>query len=265
MTTTLSTRYAQAPVAIQTLFHAKSITEIHIGCSSTTVYRILDSAQPVYLKTHARSPHFSFAHEVSILHWLAEQLPVPRVQNYTTDVAYEYLLLSEVPGDNCVDAMARLDSNRLVELLAQGLRQIHQLDIAQCPFDERVEAKLERAKYRVYHALVNEDDFDDERRGMTAHEVYVALRDHQPTEDDFVFTHGDYCLPNILLQGECVSGFIDLDRAGISDRYNDLAIASRSIAYNLGPEYEQRFFLSYGVEHIDDEKIQYFRMMDELF
>ena len=158
MTTTLSTRYTQAPAAIQTLFYAKSITEIHIGCSSTTVYRILDGAQPLYLKIHPRSPHFSFAHE-----------------------------------------------------------------------------------------------------------VYVALRDHQPTEDDFVFTHGDYCLPNILLQGECVSGFIDLDRAGISDRYNDLAIASRSIAYNLGPEYEQRFFLSYGVEHIDDEKIQYFRMMDELF
>lgn len=206
-----------------------------------------------------------FAHEVSILHWLAEQLPVPHVQNYTTDMLYEYLVLSEVAGENGVDAMARLDRDRLVTLLAQGLRQIHQLNIAHCPFNERIEAKLARAQYRVHHALVDEDDFDDERRGMTAQAVYTALRDHQTAEDDLVFTHGDYCLPNILLQGERVSGFIDLDRAGISDRYNDLAIASRSIVYNLGPEYEQQFFRSYGIEHVDDEKIQYYRMMDELF
>lgn len=261
----LSAQYPYAPAAIQTLFHAKKITEIHIGCSSTTVYQILDDDYTLYLKIHPRSPHFSFLHEVSILHWLAEQLPVPRVQGYITDTEYEYLLLTEVPGDNCVDAMARLDNDQLVDLLALGLRQIHQINIARCPFDECIDAKLERARYRVQHALVDENDFDDERLGMTAREVYAALEECRPTEQDLVFTHGDYCLPNILLQGERISGFIDLDRAGVSDRYNDLAIASRSIAYNLGTAYEQQFFLSYGIENVDDEKIQYYRMMDELF
>ena len=178
---------------------------------------------------------------------------------------YEYLLMSEVPGDNCVDAMARLDNDLLVELLAIGLRQIHQVDIAECPFDERIAAKLERAHYHVQHGLVNEDDFDDKRLGMTAQEVYSVLEKERPAEQDLVFTHGDYCLPNILLQGESISGFIDLDRAGISDRYNDLAIASRSIASNLGTAYERHFFQVYGVENVDDEEIQYYRMMDELF
>lgn len=70
----LSAQYLHAPAAIQTLFHVKKITEIHIGCSSTTVYQILDNDYALYLKIHPRSPHFSFSHEVSILHWLTEQL-----------------------------------------------------------------------------------------------------------------------------------------------------------------------------------------------
>lgn len=95
--------------------------------------------------------------------------------------------------------------------------------------------------------------------------MYASLEERRPDEQELVFTHGDYYLPNILLQGKRISGFIDLDRAGIADRYNDLAIASRSIAYNLGADYEQCFFLAYGIENVDEEKIEYYRMMDELF
>lgn len=263
--TRLPKHYVHAPEAIQSFLSADAATEIHIGCSATRVYRIQERDQTVYLKTHPLSPHFSFAHEVSILRWLTRKLPVPAVCAYATDTAYEYLVLSEVPGENGVDAMERLESDRLVALLADGLRQIHALDITRCPFDERIAAKLKRAHYRVQYALVDEDDFDDERLGMTGKEVYKALQWNKPPEDDVVFTHGDYCLPNILLQDERISGFIDLDRAGISDKYNDLAIASRSIGYNLGPDYEQRFFEHYGLETVDTDKIQYYRMMDELF
>ncbi|MEL6846496.1 MAG: APH(3') family aminoglycoside O-phosphotransferase [Bacteroidota bacterium] len=195
---------------------------------------------------------------------MAERLSVPRVQSYLIDKEYEYLLISEVPGENCVDAISHLDSARLVELLALGLRQIHQVNIADCPFNERIEAKLKRARYRVEQALVDEADFDEERLGMTAQEVYSFLEENRPLEQDLVFTHGDYCLPNILIQGESISGFIDLDRAGVSDRYNDLAIASRSIARNLGTAYERLFFAAYGVENVDNQKIQYYRAMDEL-
>jgi kanamycin kinase len=261
----LYAHYAHAPEKIQVLFRAESVREIHIGCSSTSVYRIQDGDQVVYVKTHPLSPHFSFSHEHAILQWLRGQLPVPSVHAYTTDAVYEYLVLSEVPGENCVEAMSRLASDRLVKLLAQGLQHIHALDITDCPFDERIAAKLNRAQYRVHHKLVDEDDFDDERLGMRATGVYEALHRSMPPEEDLVFTHGDYCLPNILLQGEDISGFIDLDRAGISDKYNDLAIASRSIAYNLGAAYVPRFFEYYGVTTVDEEKVQYYRMMDELF
>ena len=33
-------------------------------------------------------------------------------------------------------------------------------------------------------------------------------------EEDLVFTHGDYCLPNVIIDGEEVAGFVDWGRAG---------------------------------------------------
>ena len=72
-------------------------------------------------------------------------------------------------------------------------------------------------------------------------------------------------MPNILLQNSEISGFIDLSRAGVADRYNDLAIASRSVRYNLGPDFEDLFFEYYDLDQVDEDKIAYYRMMDELF
>ena len=200
------------------------------------------------------------------MRWLQGKLPVPEVIEFVKDARNEYLVLSEIPGENCVEAMEALDYDRITFLLAQGLRTIHSLDIQVCPFDERIEAKLDNARFNVNNNLVDEDDFDKERRGIaTGMEILHALEDHPPPEDALVFTHGDYCLPNVLVKQNKISGFVDLDRAGISDRYNDLAIASRSIRDNLGERYERFFFEYYGVTRVDERKISYYRLMDELF
>ena len=265
MTSQLQNRFRHAPKAIRTLLKANIITEIDIGCSPTSVFRVTSCNRTVYLKVHPRSPHFTFAHEVSILRWLSGQLPVPSIHEYDLDDDNEYLVLSSIPGDNGLEAMKYLGPKRLVELLAFGLRRFHALGTSNCPFDERISAKLERARYRLCNNLVDEADFDAVRLGMSGWEVFTALQEQRPNEDVLVVSHGDYCLPNILFQGQAVSGFIDLDRVGVADRYNDLAIASRSIAYNLGLEYEPYFFANYGVDSIDHRKVDYYRMMDELF
>jgi len=253
------------PAAIASYLAEGSTKAIEIGQSTANVYQIIQDTQHFYLKVSSISPYFSFQNEVDILHWLAGKLPVPRVQEYEIDSQNEYLILSNVAGHNCVEAMALLDPHLIIEQLALGLRQIHALDISDCPFNQRIADKLKHGYQRVINGLVDEDDFDPNHMGKTGQQIYTALVDLQPEEDDLVFSHGDYCLPNIIINSGQICGYIDLDRAGISDRYNDLAIASRSIASNFGQEYEQLFFDCYGLKTVDQEKIQYYRMMDELF
>ena len=257
--------YPAAPQAVRQIVGDSTLVEIQIGRSDSRVYKTTAGDEPLYLKIQTAAAVESFAYEVDVLRWLDGKLPVPKVIAHNVDESLEYLILTEVPGINCVEAMEVLPPSRIVELLAEGLHRLHALDLTICPFDLRIERKLAAAAENVRLGRVDQEDFDPERQGMTAAEVLKELHNRRPLEDDLVFNHGDYCLPNILLKGEAISGFIDLGRAGVADRYNDLAIASRSIAYNLGEEYAAQFFEVYGIEKVDWEKIEYYRAMDELF
>lgn len=257
--------FPSAPQPVRHALDKKSLIEEGIGCSDTRVFRAVGGGGTIFLKTQSTRTLISFANEVHILRWLRGKLPVPEVIEFVEDSDNEYLLLSEVAGENCVEAMEFIDHRRIVHLLAEGLRSIHSLDISDCPFNEQVAQKLRNAEQNVIRDLVLEDDFDPERQGMTRRQVFEFLQKDPPPESELVFNHGDYCLPNIIIQNDQISGFIDLGRAGISDRYNDLAIASRSIAYNLGPDFEAQFFQVYGIDQVNADKIAYYRLMDELF
>ena len=257
--------FPSAPQPVRKALGNRDLVEEQIGCSDTRVFRAIDRSGTFYLKTQSVPAFNSFAREVQILDWLLGKLPVPEVIEFVQGSENEYLLLSEVPGINCVEAMELLDHRRIVQLLAEGLHMIHSLEISDCPFDEGILQKLSNAEQNIRHDLIDEDDFDEERRGWTSRQVLDLLRKEPPPESDLVFNHGDYCLPNILIQDDRISGFIDLGRAGVSDRYNDLAIASRSIAYNLGATFESQFFQVFGIDQVDAEKIAYYRLMDELF
>lgn len=149
-----------------------------------------------------------------------------------------------------------------MELLALGLKTLHSLSIESCPFNQKLDVKIEEAKRRVENGLVDEEDFDELRKGLKARELFGELISKKPINEDLVFTHGDYCLPNIIIDKGKVSGFIDLGRAGVSDRYQDLALAIRSITYNFGKEYIP-FFLK--DKELDESKIFYYQLMDEFF
>jgi aminoglycoside phosphotransferase len=177
----------------------------------------------------------------------------------------EFLLMTEVAGATCCELVGTMPSHEITACLAEGLREIHGTAIDDCPFDQRIEMKLEGARANLEHSLVDEDDFDEPWQGCGGQDVYQFLVDHRPEEDHLVFGHGDYCLPNVLVEGNEASGFVDLGGAGICDVYNDLAIASRSIVYNLGQGFDELFFELYGVPVVNRELVGYYRAMDELF
>jgi aminoglycoside phosphotransferase len=235
------------------------------GCSGTEVYRLTHPEQPtLYLKRRAHDLHRPLWAESERLHWLAGKLPVPKVVLFVPAARDDTLLITEIPGIDASDRCYGADVPNLVAQLAAGLRLIHSLSIADCPFDETLASKLRQAREQVEAGLVDPAEFDDVRRGRSAVEVLAELEATQPPAEDLVFTHGDYCLPNVLLHDGQIRGFIDLGGAGVADRYQDLALAARSLARNFGGEWVPLLFECYGLSP-DSVKIEYYKLLDEFF
>lgn len=196
--------------------------------------------------------------------WACTRLPVPKVLQYGVDEAREWLLTAAVDGVDATDAGLRADPAHLLLSLAKGLRRFHDADAGNCPFDNRLEVALKDVHRRVASGLVDPArDFHPEHQHLSAQAALVELRRLRPKSEDLVLCHGDYCLPNVLLKDGCVSGYVDLGEMGLADRWHDLAIATWSVTWNLGPGREGHFLDAYGIDP-DPDRVAFYRLLYDL-
>lgn len=241
---------------------------ILIGESGVAVYRLDGGQKPTrYLKVAGTNAPHELHIERDKLMWLQGRLAVPEVLYFGEEAGKQYLLLSAVEGVDASLIAEQSDPVQLVMTLAEGLRQIHAVPIENCPLQLRLDFMFVKAQKRVDQRLVDEDDFDDEWQGYTAQKLYDQLQIIRPRDEDLVFVHGDYCFPNVILQPDtlAINGFIDWSRGGVADRYQDLALAVRSIGRNVGERWIAPFYEAYGLEKVDARKIRFYQLLDEFF
>jgi aminoglycoside 3'-phosphotransferase-2 len=152
-----------------------------------------------------------------------------------------------------------------IEILASALSTLHNVDIGACPFDHRLEKRLAVAEARMRAGVVDETDFDEIRLGKSAFFLFSELQRLRPESENLVVAHGDACLPNFMVADGRFAGYIDCCRLGVTDRYQDIALACHSIAYNFGEEFVRLFLNAYGLSIIDPVKLDYYQLLDEFF
>ncbi len=77
-----------------------------------------------------------------------------------------------------------------------------------------------------------------------------------PDSEGDTLVHGDFCLPNILAEGDGITGFIDTEAAGLGDPWVDYAWCIWSFEYNLGTDaYTPVLLRELGIA-FDREKFQ---------
>lgn len=206
--------------------------------------------------------------EIAILTWLDEQkILVPKVIAVDEDQNYVYLLMTKLEGAMSCDDKMLENPEMVVDVLAKGIQILQSIDIASCPFSLTIENRLKIAKKYLDSGEVDINTWDldiIQGRFQTPEELYHYLVNHQPKED-LVFVHGDYCLPNIFIHHDQLSGFIDVGLAGIADKHVDIALCLRSMKYNFGTaDYQARFLSKFDFD-IDQSIIDYYLLLDELF
>lgn len=239
-----------------------------IGASGGTVHRLHGKAgaPDLYLKHGRDAVADAITEEAARLNWLAAHLPVPAVVKFRRTPDEAFLLMTALPGRTAYQVLADEPAARpdVIDALAAFLKRLHAIPRDTCPFLAGHAQRLAVARARIDAGLVDVDDFDEERQGWTAEDVWDGLQTLLPLAADPVVTHGDFSLDNLIVEGGEVVGCIDVGRAGIADRYQDLAILWNCL-HEFGPALQDRLFQSYGIAKPDRRKLRFHLMLDELF
>lgn len=189
-----------------------------------------------FIKWNPRTTGLDLDAERVRLQWAARYHSVPRVLDWGTNDAAQWLITSALPGTSAVTEPWLSQPLLAARAIGRGLRILHEtLPIAECPFEWSPE---KRTGYRV-----------------PASELGI------PPIDRLVVCHGDPCSPNTLIGPDANPiGHVDLGSLGVADRWADLAVASVNLDYNYGPGWEQEFFRAYDIEP-DPERIAYYRFL----
>jgi kanamycin kinase len=252
----------EIPAHLRKTFAEWDRTPVWQAAPQVIVYRLRSGSGEVrYLKIAERSWHPGLLDEAERMRWARECLPVPAVVGAGAEGDVSWLLTAAMPGVSGVDPAWMARPRELVEILARGLRRFHDVPVAGCPFDFRLDAALELAARRVHGGdVVPERDFHPEHLCLTASEALQRLERTRPATEDLVVCHGDYCFPNVLISGGEATGFLDLGELGVADRWWDLAVATWSTVWNVGAEFEAGFLRTYGIEP-DPDRIAYYRLL----
>lgn len=178
--------------------------------------------------------------EVRMLRYLKGKLPVPDVIFHEIMEEKSYLLMEKCKGQMACAPEYMADPTVQCRLLADGLKRLWSIDYEECPSDQRLSHKLKQAQYNIKNGLVDlenvEPDTFGEKGFKDPADLLRWLYDNRPKEE-LVLSHGDYCLPNIFGIRGNVSGYIDLGKTGIADKWCDIALCYRSLSHNYSGKY----------------------------
>lgn len=209
--------------------------------------------------------------EKDVLMWLKDVINTPLVLAFEKDESKAYLLMTRLSGEML--ETLDLSAEQVIHMLAQALIQWWSIDPLLCPFDYSLETKLQEAYQNILNDDIDVSQANDETYGEFGYkdplDLYMWLKDHQP-EEDIVVSHGDFTFENIIVNHDKV-GFVDVGKAGKTDRYQDIALAYRGICYRFdlelnvlkGHPLKELFFNLLDIQP-DYEKLNYYILLDEL-
>lgn len=223
------------------------------SCSSAARVFFVDTDGGYYLKTAKKG---TLQREAEMTRLFHRHHLAAEVLSYESLEA-DWLLTRALPGEDCLDSLYRSDPKRLSALLGQLLRQLHDTPICEPAVPNRSEEVLHTAKAHYLAKQYDESLFPDNWGYACPEDAWQVIASRGWQLNSEVLLHGDYCMPNILLNNWDFSGFIDLDAAGMGDRHMDLFWGIWSLQFNLKTDqYRDRFLDAYGRDVFEEEKLQ---------
>ena len=218
------------------------------------------SGERGYLKiaitAHQRS---SLKREIDVLGWIGGRIRVPSILALDVSSNAAVALLSELPGVGSHEA----GSDATLRSCGEVLRMIHNLSLSGIERVGVIQSNPEYTENDLPWSNINEVEFV-KYVGVGINEARQFLINFTVSKFEMVFSHGDFCLPNVLMDDVLGPGVIDWDCAAMSSIYLDISSALASIEYNLGSDKNSIFLEGYGLTAVDADALLYFRIKEAL-
>lgn len=243
-------------------FKRYSVCRLPGGGSDAELYEIATDFNRRYILKKQKQ---SLESEYLNYKWLQHKVPVPEIVFYTRAQEYDFLCVTELEGKSLDSFIGSVEADVIVSSYARALKLLHSQKpdskVIVCDLDKRIS----EAERNVKNNLVNPYHFQAENQQYEPYELFLHLKKSKPSSAELVFTHGDYCLDNLIYNEGKLSGFVDLGNGGVADKYQDLALAVRSILDNFTLDHVELFYKVYGIQNINKSKLEFYTLLDEFF
>jgi aminoglycoside phosphotransferase len=205
--------------------------------------------------------------EADRLAWLAGRGPAPAIMaSGRSDGGDEALVVRIGPESTTAERGHPMGPEAMIRTFAEGLRSLHGLDVADCPFV----ADLDELRRVVGRRLACGDLAVAVEGPYAGREpaALVALLDR--LLDDLgppgspVFVHGGLTPSCVWFDPADPVAFTGWRRAGVGDRHLDLAGAARLVTAVYGAPLVAPLFDAYGLDDVDLRWLDAYQLLDHL-
>jgi aminoglycoside phosphotransferase len=249
------------------IINRATIETISGGKSEVGVYKLTDSSDQSFLLKITDHPDRAneLEYENRVLDLLEDMEFAPKMYFSMKQNGIGLSVREYIDGkalDQC-----DMPVNQMVKIAGDLLKKIHNTKIKMDGFITYTE-RIEEAKSNILKGNVNEKDFNSENLGIAPEDLFEKFIGMECEIKEDTFVHGDYNFPNIIYTGRDAK-VIDWGSASFSDPYQDISLLVREhsdlIDFITSVEFKEIIQNSYGINKLDERKIEKFILLDEFF
>lgn len=189
-------------------------------------------------------------------------IPVPLTYDFFQEGNLFYLLreCSEgIPLNTLfIDNKDKTQRLHMISEMACALSKIHKIKTPDFSFENFIDAQLFFAEKHLKNSTIDLGDFVFKGKVIEPEILLSWLKKNKPNKGTVCLIHGDYRPKNILWSSDHITSIVDWAFCDIGDPYYDFAILSDYFQDN---DEKDAFTKSYGIEHLDEERLEYYYKM----
>ena len=244
----ISPDFEQIPAVFHQYLRKDSVYDS--SCSPDARVYYIDLDDGYFLKQAPKGTLHKEAVMTRYLHTKGLSAEVLAYESFQRD----WLLTHRLRGEDCLSLMYIQKPVHLCDITASLLRMLHDTPCADCPIQDLNAQRIVTAQNHYEAGQYDQTLFPDNWGYACAEDAISVIRRDGKYLNSGTLLHGDYCLPNIILDNWKLSGFIDVGAGGVGDRHIDLFWGIWSLNFNLKTDrYRSRFLDVYGRDQINED------------